>query len=924
MPQPPRSFDIAIVTVLDEAREAVTRLLELRNLETTAGYWWGIVGEKTVACGQCPPLNLPAEGWTSKMLPVWLPRCLLVVDIGGGVDGREELHLGDVVAHNYLHAYEPEKFSPEGDSPRYINLLPPAQSLMAAADVIRKRPSPSWQERIATERPVPGIPKIVLGELLSGDKLLSNPGHELVAKLLDIYKKAIAADMESAGIAYAAWEMELEHPIRFLVLRGISDYFNAEDAESNQATRDRWRRYAAEAAAAVCTDLVEAYAISPGRASWESEYLQKLGETLEERLEDIEQDFETRVALDGYDGDCSVEELSDFLTSSRKVVLTASAGAGKSVVLKRLANRLLLEGEFFPVLVDLKKWKPEWDEVFLTSLVGAAVYDAIDTVLRAALGGMAANLLRQVAEERPVVLLVDGLNEVRGDGMADSITTSIDEWLRQTPTARAVVTDRTIHERYTPDTWAHARVQRLAETEVRSQIDRRFGAGAYDGLTKQDRERLSLPFFLCLSIGPNSSGPELGTREHAMSSFFRNQLQLGEEALGALAEAAFGQYQNRSRTFEFDEFQRAVGTTTSDLLRDAGVIVEREGAFLFDHQLYHDYLAARHFAANPYLWVPDRLDDVTFKAASFDPLPLTSAMVEETAAKDLFLRAVYDWNWNAAISVMAAIDEDGLTPCSRPLELALLSLAAQKRFDPVTGTAERASATLERFSAAGVKNFREAPTLDALIDLVLELEPGDSEWFTRWRSIFTRRPPASLAEDEIALAWSDDSVLGWTLANTLRRFQEHAEWSTALRSGYSAASGSTPRESASRWRVVHAIGRWRTEENVTLLLKAVDEDPYMWVKYGAMRSLVEIAALANDDLRERVLREIGSRIALMTIPSEPLSQVVWSAMRDDAVRPWGSVVRPLVLGVLNEQQLSTEHTRWQKRLAEFDQYWNER
>jgi hypothetical protein len=98
----------------------------------------------------------------------------------------------------------------------------------------------------------------------------------------------------------------------------------------------------------------------------------------------------------------------------------------------------------------------------------------------------------------------------------------------------------------------------------------------------------------------------------------------------------------------------------------------------------------------------------------------------------------------------------------------------------------------------------------------------------------------------------------------------------------------------------------------------------MWVKYGAMRSLVEIAALANDDLRERVLREIGSRIALMTIPSEPLSQVVWSAMRDDAVRPWGSVVRPLVLGVLNEQQLSTEHTRWQKRLAEFDQYWNER
>src|SRR5947209_17271833 len=109
MPQNPRSdhpADVAILTILPEAYEAVMRIFGLSTFENREGYQWttGTIGnggdELLIVLGQ--PLdreNVPAATFTQTMIQGWRPRYFLLVDIGGGVTGLDAVNLGDVVTH---------------------------------------------------------------------------------------------------------------------------------------------------------------------------------------------------------------------------------------------------------------------------------------------------------------------------------------------------------------------------------------------------------------------------------------------------------------------------------------------------------------------------------------------------------------------------------------------------------------------------------------------------------------------------------------------------------------------------------------------------------------------------------------------------------------------------------------------------------
>jgi len=49
---------------------------------------------------------------TTKVIPRWRPRNVLMVGIAGGVKGK--VALGDVVVSQYAHDYEPAKLTPDG------------------------------------------------------------------------------------------------------------------------------------------------------------------------------------------------------------------------------------------------------------------------------------------------------------------------------------------------------------------------------------------------------------------------------------------------------------------------------------------------------------------------------------------------------------------------------------------------------------------------------------------------------------------------------------------------------------------------------------------------------------------------------------------------------------------------------------------
>jgi hypothetical protein len=61
-------------------------------------------------------------------------------------------------------------------------------------------------------------------------------------------------------------------------------------------------------------------------------------------------------------------------------------------------------------------------------------------------------------------------------------------------------------------------------------------------------------------------------------------------------------------------------------------------------------------------------------------------------------------------------------------------------------------------------------------------------------------------------------------------------------------------EEVIRWRAAHVLGAFPSPENVDILLRLLEADARA-VRYGATRSLVEMAALTIDDRLRRVIFE---------------------------------------------------------------------
>jgi nucleoside phosphorylase len=259
----PKTCDFAIVTVVQEASLSVRRRLGLgvEILRDGHVYWWGRlpgrggVGEHVVVCGwMLQRSNISASIFTRDMLQAWRPRCLIVADIGGGVKGRENLALGDVVIGEELHYYEFVKATKHGDELRNISRASPSMAFMEIARAVGVAPGAPWRAGLRKPERGQGAETLRLGEIAVGEKLLANPDDPRLEKLLDTYPKVLAVDMESVGVAHAVQSARSQGiNTELLILRSISDFCNGSD---NQDTRDRWKPHACEAAAAAARAVI--------------------------------------------------------------------------------------------------------------------------------------------------------------------------------------------------------------------------------------------------------------------------------------------------------------------------------------------------------------------------------------------------------------------------------------------------------------------------------------------------------------------------------------------------------------------------------------------------------------------------------------------------------------------------------------------
>jgi hypothetical protein len=308
---------------------------------------------------------------------------------------------------------------------------------------------------------------------------------------------------------------------------------------------------------------------------------------------------------------------------------------------------------------------------------------------------------------------------------------------------------------------------------------------------------------------------------------------------------------------------------------------------------------------------------VTTFASSLEVLSLTVEQLEHTAEKDAFLKAVYDWNYQAAADCIAELSEDGSEQLSRGIRVAIFAAIAEKRFDHVQRTRGRAMEILVEQKSDIAARFLKCETPQDLLRDVSTFH--DEPWFEQWKSLFTKSQEERLSDDEVGLVGSPDSLIGWAAANAARRARLNELQEQQIAAIYDKAGGETKK--TIRWRVVHALGVYAAANSLRILQKAL-HDEYHWVQYGAARSLIEIAARSEPALRAQALEALREFLknydaADIWVRRQILEEIVQAAFILDAEPGWKDAVEPILRLAVDRETEPGAQDKLQKRLAEF-------
>lgn len=213
--------------------------------------------------------NIRAGQIVRSLLEDFRPSYVIVAGIAGGITkptDRQPVAVGDVIIPNYISYFELKKLISGKTERALVPYDHPSHYLRRqfAEPLCSIRPE-RWTGRVTADRPEPGSPKAIIGHLVSGESLLGDDESKVQQQVLKDFPTAIAVDMESYGIASEMYNQRVTvaYNPQYLVIRGVSDLVQPKPrrgapppAATNQDIRDRWRNYAAHAAAIFAHTLV--------------------------------------------------------------------------------------------------------------------------------------------------------------------------------------------------------------------------------------------------------------------------------------------------------------------------------------------------------------------------------------------------------------------------------------------------------------------------------------------------------------------------------------------------------------------------------------------------------------------------------------------------------------------------------------------
>ncbi len=519
-----------------------------------------------------------------------------------------------------------------------------------------------------------------------------------------------------------------------------------------------------------------------------------------------------------------------------RCIVSGRGGGGKTQMLHRVMRSAFLQ-EVVCVLVNLKDWTKRdyqsWDE-WTSSDIGAGAEFLLERFSQPSVDALSLDYLPPTTKK---LLVVDGLNEVIAP-IGQRILQALDEFAGDQVGLSILVADRLSRRSFaSPSRWALASVLPLAPEVI---------ARHYNG---PKTESLSTPYFLNAALSEQAIG---ATPSQILQRFLLDHGGLAANELDTLAAAAYSLYADTgTRTFPFADLITKAGRDLANRLVQAEVVVKIDSAddSQFAHHLLHDYLAARHVSRmRQEDWTPSVLRTISFGSSSFDTISMVLAQLERQRA-DKFLRCLYDWNLYAAAYALGDLTDEAGGP-SEEMQKVIFAMLAEKRFDLLTPTRQRAADALAIAQAKSAAKIRASASLPELLASLREAESTE-QWFSEWVRLFTSTTDQTVRDEDLTHIQEEDSIPGWTVANVARRTQLTEGQLRSLRTW---AGHKSP---VVRWRVVHVLGAHPSTKNMQAVAERLKDDEDADVRYGAVRSIVEMAArTTTGDLRSMVARTL--------------------------------------------------------------------
>jgi hypothetical protein len=581
-------------------------------------------------------------------------------------------------------------------------------------------------------------------------------------------------------------------------------------------------------------------------------------------------------------GEILTRPLVPFAMRHGRTLLQASGGSGKTTLLLALMNerRQRSTSRDMPVTsyVTAQAWRSmlEPDPPDKTLAIEALLHCLQD-------------IGHEFNKYRPHLILVDGLNEIP-DPLGNLLLDAITDVTLGTPNVGIIVADRVTHRPVSTKFWTFLTLTPVSAGSISRVLGRQ--------VSLDDAPLLDRPFYLELAR-------QSETGEHTARGIQRAALTragLSDAEIDRLAEVVLGQYAKyKSRRFSYAELEEQLGQRITEKLLRSRLAFRTDDHARMAHHLVGDYLAAQAISDDPGRWDREHLDYLTFDGASFDALMI---LLETLPAgrRDEFLRRVHDWNFYASAHLLVECKNSGLA-VAPAVELVLLFMLAEKRLERIVASVTSAAAILRAYPGELADRLSQADTWHALAEVV-QHESYEVEWFSTWKSIVTRTPGTVAKHEDVDRLTAAEGVIGWSATNLLRRLKI----GNARQERVIELTGHP--DPIVRWRAVHVLGRHFSSKAEAPMLRCLRSDSYGWVRYGALRSLIEAAAEVGAGYRRRIFGHLVDSADTIVADPTLLREVERDLEIRDPPDDWAQSAGQLVARLLEKSTTVAEQFRW--------------